>query len=231
MSLPPHIQPFDTSPLNVRLWRVNLDVNLAAGDLAMLSAAEQDRAARFRFERDARRYGASHVALRQVLAHALGLADPAQIDYAHNAHGKPQLATGGLHFNMSHSGDWALIGISTRHALGVDLEVCKPMPDASDLAQRHFTPAEYAAYLASPLDQREATFLRCWTRKEACLKALGSGLSIEPRGFEAGIHPDIQVTTIVSPTGPCQIEVSSLTWPTHNDAAYAAVARWHTVKR
>ena len=231
MSLPSHIQPLEASPLNVMLWRVDLDVNLLASDLAMLSAAEQDRAARFRFVRDARRYGASHVALRQILAQALGLTDPARIAYEHNPHGKPQLAAKGLHFNMSHSGDWALIGISTSHALGVDLEVCKSMPDAPDLARRHFTATEYSAYLASPLVQREAAFLRGWTRKEACLKALGSGLSIEPQGFEAGIHPDHQTTTIASPAGLCQIEVTSLAWPSHNDAAYAAVARLNTVNR
>lgn len=229
MSLPAHIHPLASRPLNVMLWRVHLDIHLAAHDLALLSAAERDRATRFRFERDARRHGASHVALRQILAQTLGLADPARIDYETNAHGKPQLTSHGLHFNMSHSSDWALIGVSTSHPLGVDLELCKPIPDAPDLARSHFTASEYAAYLASPWDQREATFLRCWTRKEACLKALGSGLSIEPHGLEVGIHPDHQTTTLASTTGPLQIEVISLTWPMPGDMAYAAVARLESV--
>ncbi|MDE2593442.1 MAG: 4'-phosphopantetheinyl transferase superfamily protein [Burkholderiales bacterium] len=231
MKLPTHILPLDASPLGVTLWLVSLDVDVTARDLAMLSATERERAARFRFERDAQRYRASHAALRRILAHALGLADPAQIGYERHAHGKPQLASHPLHFNMSHSGDWALIGISATHAMGVDLEVQiagRPMPDTADLALQQFTEAEYAAFLSIPIDQREAAFLRGWTRKEACLKAVGHGLLIEPRSFEAGIGPAHRTTTLASPQGLHQVEVISLAWPTQaagRDATQAAVAR------
>ncbi len=226
MSLPAYIQQLNESPLGMKLWQVTLDANLTARERALLSVAEQDRAARFRFAHDARRYNTSHVALRLILAHVLELADPARIHYQHNAFGKPGLDTGSVHFNMSHSGDWALIGVSDRHAIGVDLEVRHhPMPDTPELARRHFTAAEYSAFLASPVDQREATFLRCWTRKEACLKAIGSGLSIEPHGFEAGMGPEHQAAAIATPQGLCQVEVVSLSWPTRHDAPHAAVAR------
>lgn len=225
MNLPAHVQRLDATPLGLTLWQVSLDVPLAAGDLAMLSPAEQDRAARFRFAHDARRYQVSHVALRLVLAQTLDLADPAQLTWQHHAQGKPYLPTCDWHFNLSHSGDWALIGVCRDHPIGVDLELSAPMPDADDLARRHFTAAEHTAYMSSPLNQRHATFLRGWTRKEACLKALGSGLSIEPHLFEAGLHSGLQTTAIPSQEGLFDVDVISLTPPLDGTAALAAVAQ------
>ncbi|MGE5451825.1 MAG: 4'-phosphopantetheinyl transferase family protein [Acidobacteriota bacterium] len=238
MSLPPYITRLLASPWGTALWCVSLDVALSDSDSAMLDAAEQARAARFRFERDARRYRVSHVALRQMLAHAMGEPDPARITFTQQAHGKPVLAHSAWHFNLSHSGDRALIGISASHPIGVDLEEARPLPDGPDLAEQHFSEAEYAAYLAAPADQREATFLRCWTRKEACLKATGSGLVVAARGVDVGVHSGVQGLTVADTGGRdapggtrlCQVEVMSLPACAAMDGAYAALARVQGLK-
>ena len=210
--------------LDIDLWLVDLRQALGPSDLAALSDAEHQRAARFRFEHDARRYRVSHVALRQILAQALGI-PTAQIELTQpTPHDKPRLVHADLHFNLSHSGDWALIGLTSSAPIGVDLELIKLMPDADTLARRHFTGAEYADFAARSGDGQRDTFLRCWTRKEACLKALGTGLSIEPHVFEASAQAARQDTVIDVDGHRCTLEVISIELPVDALAAVAKTA-------
>lgn len=197
------------------LWFVPLDVSISPSTIeATLSNGEMARAARFRFERDAHRYRVSHVALRQVLSGHTGIA-ARDLCFKEGAFGKPRFSHGAApHFNMSHSGDWALIGVSAT-PLGVDIEVHVSMDDVDVLAQRNYTEAERA----SIRDSQDPTtaFLRCWTRKEACLKALGSGLSIEPYVFEAGAETALRETMIDG----CRMRVVSISVPAQAHAACA----------
>lgn len=168
----------------------------AAERAAWLSPAEHERAQRFVFERDRRRYLAAHCALRERLARHTGLVPQAlRLDAAPD--GKPLLLDRpDCRFNLSHSGDWALIGISATGELGVDVEALRPIDDAFALAATVFTPAEQEALAQTPRLQRDAAFLRGWTRKEACVKAVGAGLRIDPAGFHAGLDD-----------GPAEIEL------------------------
>jgi 4'-phosphopantetheinyl transferase len=175
----------------IDLWLVDLDAMPAPWDQAStgspLSEQERTRADRFRFERDARRYRASHIALRTVLATVTGVSAQALV-FVEGAFGKPHLQPPGLpHFNMSHSGGWALIGICHSVPIGVDIELLEPMDDLVALARRNFSREECEAFEATSGHLQLEAFLQCWTRKEACLKALGSGLSIEPHVFQAGL--------------------------------------------
>ena len=128
-----------------------------------LSADEQDRASRFRFERDRRRFTVARARLRQLLAERLG-STPELIRLAYGAHGKPVLAgrfaSSGWHFNLSRREELALSAFSRGGEVGVDVEAVHPLP----------------SYLkaADPL-----AFFRYWTRKEALAKGLGMGLSAE----------------------------------------------------
>lgn len=206
----------------ITLWLIDLDAHPEWWDERQLSAKEQERASRFRFEMHRRRYKTSHAALRHILGQATGQA-PATLEFTEGVHGKPRLAHDNApHFNMSHSDDWALIGVSTLGPIGVDIEVMTPMDDTDLLAQKNFSAAEYAAFKKTPTDQRLASFLRCWTRKEACLKALGSGLSIEPHEFEAGVDTGTRDTAIAVNDQSCAMTVFCIDLPI---AALAAGAR------
>jgi 4'-phosphopantetheinyl transferase len=195
----------------VRLWRVDLGQAPGEAAVATLSAAERARAARFVFERDRRRYLAAHVALRRLLAEATGIA-ASELVFQEGPFGKPHLPDPAApSFNLSHSGDVALIGIGPPGVeIGVDVEVRRTMSDALELAERHFAPAEIDALRSTPPDQRDHAFLRGWTRKEACLKAIGSGLSIAPHTFDAGLAPAARAVAIPTPASAAAVNVISL---------------------
>ncbi len=134
---------------------------------------------RFHFPADRRRYVVTRAALRLLLAFHLDR--PARaIRFTYGSHGKPILSgtdEGSPHFNLTHSGDLAVIAVTGLGPVGVDVEVCRPINDFRGLAARFFAAEEQA--LLESLDDTAAleAFFLCWTRKEAVLKALGTGLS------------------------------------------------------
>jgi 4'-phosphopantetheinyl transferase len=148
---------------------------------AVLSHDERERAARFVFARDRRRFVVTRGCLRALLAR-YGAGGPAAIRFAYAAHGKPSLdpSTGapGLHFSVSHSQEVALVALARDVALGVDVEALRPLDDLAAIAERFFTPAETATIFGVPAAERELAFFLCWTRKEAFAKALGDGLTL-----------------------------------------------------
>ena len=199
------------APASIELWRVDLRVEPTSGELALLSADEQARAARFVFPHDRRRFRAAHVALRRLLAARTGRAAQA-LAFSAGPFGKPSL-TGSAPtcaFNLSHSADVALIALAPSIELGVDVEVLRVVDDALDLAARNFSGAESAQLRSTAATERDRAFLRCWTRKEACLKAIGSGLSIAPETFEAGLDPRPRVVRIATASSVVSVEVHSL---------------------
>ena len=198
------------APAPFEIWRVDLGALPAAHELATLSSAEHGRAARFAFARHRRRYLASHVALRALLARRCGMA-AAELCFVEGPFGKPGLAQPpACAFNLSHSGDVALVAIAPEGEIGVDVEVPRALDDAFELAARNFTPHECAELADAAPDALTRTFLRCWTRKEACLKAIGSGLSIAPETFEAGCGTDTRIVRIPMPQGEARVEVHTL---------------------
>lgn len=214
-------------PPGLSLWLVDLDGPGDAGGAVdpsrLLDPGEQARAERFHFVRDARRFTASHVALRRLLAGHIG-GDPAALRFEAGTQGKPRLAQAdGAHFNLSHSGGWALVGLCPYTEIGVDIEVPRDMSDLVGLAGANFTPGEQAALQAEPDTLRLQAFLRCWTRKEACIKAIGSGLSVEPACFEAGIEAAARTTVVPFEGRSHRVTVASLPLPVEALAAVAWV--------
>lgn len=202
------------------LWRVDLDQHVPAAAHARLSAEELARAARFVFPRDRQRYIAAHAALRQLLVQHLANAGQAggesfctsePLTLVAGRFGKPALpAPARLHFNLSHSHDVGLVALSEDCELGVDVERVRPMTDAVAMAAAYFTAAEQAALAAcEPGAVRDRAFFTCWTRKEACLKALGIGLYLATRGFEVGTLPVTQVVEISTPDGIERLQLQS----------------------
>jgi 4'-phosphopantetheinyl transferase len=144
---------------------------------ALLSAAEQQRARRFRFERDRRRFIVARARLREELAARLGVR-PEQIELEYGENGKPRLAGRELHFSVSHCDDVALLAFSRHAEVGVDLEAIRPVREAGAIAAQFFSPAERVRFDALAPRHRLLGFLRLWTRKEAFVKALGFGFSL-----------------------------------------------------
>lgn len=217
---------FLAEPMPLRLWRVALDREPDALELAWLSDDERARAARFAFARDRRRYLAAHCALRRILA-ACTARPAGELRFEAGPHGKPALAppAPACSFNLSHSEEVALIAVAPHdEPVGVDVEMLRELPDAERLAERHYTLRERRELReAAPGRARQLAFLRGWTRKEACLKALGSGLAIEPHGFETGLSPEPRVVGITGVDGRrVAVQVQSFC---HDGGLVGAVAR------
>jgi 4'-phosphopantetheinyl transferase len=187
----PAVRPLP--PAAIHVWRLALDLpDLAqAHASAALAPEEQARAARFAFEDGQRHFAAARGQLRQVLGAYLGLA-AAHVPLVVDAHGKPHMATDPLplHFNLAHSGAWALLAVARDWPVGVDLERLRPELERAAIAKRFFAPSEARRLAAlSPADQQPA-FFRCWARKEAYLKARGSGLALPLDQFEVSLETD-----------------------------------------
>lgn len=197
------------APPPFELWMVSLAVG-AADDDALLDEQERERAARFAFERDRRRYVAAHAALRRLLGRRMGQAADT-LRFETGAFGKPRLAgERRCSFSLSHSDDQALVAVSDDDEVGVDLEQLRPLPDIDALARQCLATRERFHFDATPVAERELAFLRAWTRKEACLKALGTGLHVEPASFEAGIDTSEQRVRIDTAEGVREVVVHSL---------------------
>ncbi|MET0540854.1 MAG: 4'-phosphopantetheinyl transferase superfamily protein [Variovorax sp.] len=212
--------------LDCALWRVDLDTPPAGDAVRGLSPQENERARRFVFARDRSRYLAAHVALRQTLA-GPARRNASQLRFAEGRFGKPRLeATTDLHFNLSHSQGVGLIALGEQGEIGVDVECVRPMDDALALAESYFDAAEREALAATaPGPERDLAFFRCWTRKEACLKAVGVGLGLDTRSFHVGIEPVAREVLLPLDDGALTVSVVSTAG---GEGVVAAVARVRT---
>lgn len=176
----------------VLLWRASLDAAPAEALFATLSPDEHERAGRYRFARDRHRFVAGRGLLRRILAGALGIS-PSEVRFAYGAYGKP-MAEGepahGIRFNVSHSGGLFVCAVAAGREVGVDVERIRPDLADEAIARQFFSPSEVAELLATPSERRTEAFLRCWTRKEAYVKATGLGLSLPLDSFDVSLHPE-----------------------------------------
>jgi 4'-phosphopantetheinyl transferase len=172
----------------IDVWAVPLNGD-AEPWATVLSPEERLRVERFRVADHRRRYTIAHGALRAILA-GYGKGDPLALEFGTGPRGKPFLAQQPeLCFNLSHSGQLALIAVGARE-LGIDLEKMRHLESQRDIARRHFAPGEFAALEALPDADQRAAFYRCWTRKEAYIKAVGAGLSMPLDVFEVSLGDD-----------------------------------------
>lgn len=174
----------------VDVWSVHLSAPDPPAVRAepMLSAEERERARRFRVERVRREFILARGALRVLLGRYLGQA-PEAVALGYGERGKPFLPGGAMQFNVSHSGEFAACAFTAGCEVGIDIEKIRPMRDLEGIAERFFSPAECREVLALEGRDREAAFFRCWTSKEAYIKAVGAGLSIPLAGFRVAVLP------------------------------------------
>jgi 4'-phosphopantetheinyl transferase len=229
----------------VHVWRVALDVSTAQVERLrrLLSSDESQRADRFHLARDRRRFIVARGLLRLILSRYLQL-HPSTLQFAYTAFGKPFLAQGTegelLNFNVSHSDELALIACTRGRAIGVDIESIRPTIEYEQIAARYFSPTEYAHLCTLPLELRVRAFFRCWTRKEAYIKAHGAGLSVPLDRFAVSLVPGEPARLLYTrsmirrrpPAGPSRIS-SRLPvtrppsrWPVTDGSSRAGIGSW-----
>ena len=160
---------------------------------SLLSVEEKQRAGRFSRPDDRSRYIAAHGILRELVGRYLSIA-PEVLGFAQNVFGKPRLALRPdqtkLSFNLAHSGEAMLFALASDHRVGVDVEQFRTDFDVMELAQSQFSSEEIRKLQAYDPTERTNAFFRCWTRKEAYVKARGEGLSIPLNQFTVNFGPD-----------------------------------------
>ena len=190
------------------VWRIEL----AGADAGALTGEERARAARIRTESGQVRWISARAALRTILARHLGTG-PADVPLRLGPHGKPELALdpAPLRFNLSHSGDLALIALSAGREVGIDVELIDPTRRFGELARVGLDSESAQAVRAADPRERPGVFYSAWTRREAAVKCLGVGLggpqpakpAIEVVSVDAG--PGYAAALALSGTAPARL--------------------------
>jgi 4'-phosphopantetheinyl transferase len=166
----------------VHVWATTLSAPARILDefATTLSPNERERAHKFKFEKHRNRYIAGRGVLRKILERYLH-ADAAALRFVYSANGKPALsgefADAGIHFNLAHSEDLALVAVTRVGVVGVDVECVRPVKEMDELVARFFSPRENEAFQKVADAVKPAAFFNLWTRKEAILKATGEGIT------------------------------------------------------
>lgn len=187
----PPVDPLGLQPHQVDIWHISLDLLPATikSLQSTLSADETQRAARFHFPADRDRYLTAHGCLRDILSRYLQC-EPSQLNFCMSDYGKPALEGHKLVFNLSHSGDFALIIVAQECRVGIDLERIRSDMEHEKIARRFFSTNEVTELMALPPEQKISGFFNCWTRKEAYIKAQGLGLSLPLDSFDVTLTPN-----------------------------------------
>lgn len=171
------LEKINLSDNKVHLWRANLNVSASRIEQlnSTLSTDEKDRAKRFKFVQHQNCFIAARGFLRQIIHYYLQI--PQQdILFQYSDRGKPKLAYNNLQFNLSHSQNIALYGITKKKLIGIDIEYVRSNVDCSKIAERFFNYEEYKLIKGLDKEKQAQTFFHLWTIKEAYLKATGEGL-------------------------------------------------------
>ncbi|HEX2477581.1 MAG TPA: 4'-phosphopantetheinyl transferase superfamily protein [Lacipirellulaceae bacterium] len=174
--------PAGLSDDEAHVWAVRVDETQAPADqrMACFSPDERQRAEQFQLEAPRRRFIVARTALRRLLGHYLDI-PAADISLAYSPRGKPMLggtsAGGSLQFNVAHTHELALVAVTRGCDVGVDVERLRMVSRLESIVRRYFHPAEVSEILKAPAESRNEAFLRCWTAKEAVIKAIGTGIT------------------------------------------------------
>ncbi len=175
-------QKLTINPQEVHIWKTNLDqssINVQ-NSFKLLNEDEKNKAQKFHFEKHRKRFTIARSSLKKILSFYLSIS-PQEIEFTYNDYGKPNLLEKinniDLQFNVSHSEDIAIYGITCHYLIGVDIEYIRPMSEAENLAKRFFSIQEYKHISLLSSAKKDREFFKLWTAKEAYLKAIGKGIS------------------------------------------------------
>jgi 4'-phosphopantetheinyl transferase len=188
-ALRPSVPPLLTSTIHV--WTIPLCIpeDVFSTLRKVLSDDEQQRASRFHFEKDARRFIVARGSLRSILG-AYTQSRAEDLRFSYSVQGKPSLQrpASDVRFNLSHSRDLALLAVARGRNLGVDVEWKNEDIEVEKLAERFFSIQEHQSLLSQPAGKKIAAFFRGWTCKESFLKAQGMGLSRSLSSFDVDMN-------------------------------------------
>lgn len=209
--------------VHIHLFYLDRDDRERARLQHLLAPDELIRAERLRDRLIRNRFIVGRGLLRETLAGYLGL-EPDTLHLAVNKHGKPHLSMlpgqNELFFNLSHSGDLALLAVSSHYELGIDLEQRQDDLPFKAMAGQFFSAREQAELFSLPPGLQLEVFYRCWTRKEAYLKGCGSGFSQPANCCDVSLLPD-HPPALTYPAEPGRWRLMDLTVP---ESFYAALA-------
>ena len=154
-----------------------------------LSDDEILRSEKFRMPSDRRNFIICRAILRLLLSEELECL-PAEIKFDFNEYDRPKLPNKSIDFNVSHSQDFGLIGIARDSILGLDIEFKSKDIEVEQIASKFFSSKEIEILNKVPKEDRINTFYRCWTRKEAFIKAIGQGLTYPLDTFQVSLEND-----------------------------------------
>jgi 4'-phosphopantetheinyl transferase len=181
----------------------------------ILSADERQNVEQFHFQVDRDRHVIGRALARIVLAHLLDVT-PGCVRFRYNEFGKPYLDCGEnspwLRFSLSHSGDLVLMAIAAGREIGVDVERVREDVAVDCIAARFFSVRERAELASLPSDQRADAFFSCWSRKEAFIKAKGTGLFLPLDGFDVSLKPGAPAMLLETRPDP----VEAIRWTIRN---------------
>ena len=165
----------------IDLWQFSLEQELNIA-YQLLNADERARGDRFYFSRHKRRFTTARATLRIILARYLNTA-PERLEFTYGAHGKPAVINSQkLEFNISHTGDLAMLAVGKGYPMGVDIEQYSARP-YEGIAKSLFSEQEFAEFTKVPAALKASTFFHIWSQKEAFIKACGLGLSYPTKEF------------------------------------------------
>jgi len=185
----------DLAEGDVQIWQIALNQPPDPENsklISTLSPDEQMRAGRFHRSRDRENFIYTRGMLRAILARYLSIS-AANINFVYSAYGKPAIVENqnhrGLRFNLSHANEIALIGITRKCEIGIDIEFIREDFATMEIAEDFFSEKELVVLRLLPRQLRTRAFFNCWTRKEAYIKAIGEGLSYPLDKFAVSLTP------------------------------------------
>ncbi len=183
--------PLESGQVHVWRFRLDVDDSRLIACRALLTDGEHERAERFAFDEPCRRFIVARGTLRALLSAYVDIA-ATDLVFAYGDHGKPRLVSPitDIGFNLSHSGGRILLACARDRHVGVDVERTRRDVDWGAVSERFFEGREREALLGLPATARRAAFFRCWTRKEAFMKATGKGVAYGLSSLSVTLAPD-----------------------------------------
>ena len=184
----------DLADNDIHIWLNYLNVHEARIKhlYPLLSNEEKERSERFKFYKHRKAFIASHGFMHTVLANYID-ANANEIEFSQAEFGKPSLIEiqnkDNIQFNLSHSGNMAILAVCKHHSVGIDIEFAERKVDWRGISKRFFTMNEQEQLDKLSEEEQRQAFFQVWTRKEAHMKVTGQGLSLAPTQFEVSVPP------------------------------------------